>query len=61
MIIYLLYAETSDRLGTSDVIGAYSTLEKAREIEGLVKNRRTYIKEFNVDQIPDRKEIIKIV
>ncbi len=47
--VYALVEEISDQYETSKVIGIYSSKEKAESV-GKTRNKRTYVKEFEVDK-----------
>jgi hypothetical protein len=52
--VYLVYVEKSDQYGTSEVAGVYSSRERAEAAETIIRRRRTFVKEFNVDAAPIR-------
>ena len=50
-VVYLLYREVSDQMGTSEVVGVYSDQSRA-EMEGeAIKDRRTFIKPMALDSV----------
>lgn len=49
--VFILFRETSDQLGTSEAVGAYSTRERAEAV-GSVMDSRTYAKEFTLNKVP---------
>lgn len=55
MIAFLVYREISDQYGTSEVVGVYSSRLKAEEAAELITTRRTFIRSFKVDWVPDAR------
>lgn len=53
-ILHLLYAETSEQLGTSEIVGAYSTRDGADNAALAIQTRRTFIKEIWLDAPPTK-------
>jgi hypothetical protein len=52
MTIFLLYGETSDQMGTNEVIGAYTTEEAAQKAMAQVRYVRSFIQPWEADQPP---------
>lgn len=50
--LFVLFREISDQYGTTEVVGIFSTPERAQHAESMIKNRRTIIKPMSVDAIP---------
>ena len=50
--VYLLYREISDQMGTSEVIGVYSSSDQAHMQGEMIKDRRTFIKPMMLDSVP---------
>lgn len=50
--VWVLHREISDQMGTEEVVGVYSTEEKARAGDAQCPRRRTFIKPMELD--PDQ-------
>lgn len=50
--VFLLYREISDQHGTDEVVGAYSSQEKAMAAQGTIRDRRSFIRKVPLD--PDQ-------
>ena len=54
--VYVLFQETSDQYGTSEMVGVYSTKELALLANETITTKRTYIKCVPFDQPPAKSD-----
>ena len=54
MNVYVLFEVVSDQYGTSRVVSVFSSPEGAAFAASLIKESRTFIKEFLLDKYPTR-------
>ena len=54
-IIYLLYREINDQMGTSEVVGVYSSAKGAENGARQCKAKRTFVKLMLIDPIEPKQ------
>jgi hypothetical protein len=50
--VIVLFAEISDKMGTNEVVGVYSTVEAAECADTKIPRYRTFTKSFDLDAVP---------
>lgn len=53
--VFLLYKEVSDQMGTSEVVGVYSSNSLAEYWGDSIRDRRTFITPITIDSPPRKK------
>lgn len=55
-VLYLLYREISDQMGTDELVGVYSSVTLAEQWAASIRDRRTFIKPMLLDSTPKPRD-----